>query len=391
MPSTVPVKQDKRGVWYSRLYLGKDANGRKMQPKKSFPEAKSEAEAKMLAAEWAATLTADGKVRSTYLFDMLEYYIEMRAINGASPNSIKQYRQFNRCYVLRFLDSRRADELTPLDFTRFFGDLLRHGNQRADGLSPNTVISVYQFMRSAYKYFVTMGLVRSNPLLSAVKPSAEYTEAVALGDSDVSRLTDYIEPIITDEHEADDIERRNCMAVWLALHTGARCGEVCAIRGIDVNYERAYLHVGGTVVEPENGEPYRKEKPKSTTSRRNVSLVADELETIENFAKGLPSTLRSSGRTPIVTADGSWCRPSTISSWFHRLVKKLGLEPTATFHSLRHTHASWCLAHGIDVVTLSERLGHSSPTVTMRFYGHMMEGRDRDAAAIIFNALKEAR
>ena len=387
MPATVPVKQDKRGVWYSRLYLGKDGKGRKLQPKKSFPEAKSRAEAEMLAAEWASTLTADGRVRSTYLTDMLDDYIEMRELNGASPNSIKQYRQFNRCYVARYLKKRRADELTPLDFTRFSGELLRHGGQRTDPLSANTVIAVYQFLRSAYRYFVTMGLVPSNPLLSAVRPSTEDPEAVALDDEDVAKLTEYITSVIGDSG-TDDIERKNCMAVWLALHTGARCGEICALRPVDVHARAGYVHIGGTVVET-GKKPERKEKPKSGTSRRNVSLVQEELDFIEDFIQAQSCRHWASSKSPIISADGGWTRPSTLSSWFHRLVIKLELDSAATFHSLRHTHASWCLAHGIDVVTLSERLGHSSPAVTTRFYGHMMAGRDREAAGIIYRALRE--
>lgn len=374
-------------MWYSRLYLGKDVSGRKLQPKKSFPEAKSRAEAEMLAAEWASTLTADGRVRSTYLTDMLDDYIDMRELNGASPNSIKQYRQFNRCYVARYLKNRRADELTPLDFTRFSGELLRHGGQYTGPLSANTVIAVYQFLRSAYRYFVTMGLVPSNPLLSAVRPSTEDPEAVALDEDDVAKLTEHIASVIGDS-SADDIDRKNCMAVWLALHTGARCGEICALRPIDVKPKAGYIHIGGTVVETGHA-PERKEKPKSGTSRRNVSLVKEELDYIEDFIQVQSCRHWATGKTPIISADGKWTRPSTLSSWFHRLVIKLELDPAATFHSLRHTHASWCLAHGIDVVTLSERLGHSSPAVTTRFYGHMMAGRDREAAGIIYKALQE--
>ena len=388
MAATVPVKQDSRGVWYSRIYLGKDSKGKKIQAYRSFPEATSEADARVAAAIWASDLTADGRVRSTVLTDMLADYIEMREINGASPNSVKQWRQFLRCYITRFLRGKRADELTALDFTRFNGVLLRHGSRDGKPLSPNTVNAVYQFLRGAYRYFVSVGLVETNPLLAAVKPYRDQDEAIALEEDDVAVLNGYLDPIVSFEVEVGDIERRNAFAAWLALHTGARCGEVCAVRPKDVYQKRGYIHIGGTVVEPGNEQPYRKEKPKSSTSRRNISLVPEELEVIVRFMAWHETKKGSARDMGIASVDGTWARPSTLSSWFKRLVEKLDLDRQATFHTLRHTHASWCLAHGIDVVTLSERLGHSSPAITIRIYGHMLQGRDMAAAETFYKAIQ---
>ena len=61
-----------------------------------------------------------------------------------------------------------------------------------------------------------------------------------------------------------------------------------------------------------------------------------------------------------------------------------------TFHSLRHTHASWCLAHGVDLKTLSERLGHADEATTLRIYAHVMPGRDAAAARAFEEAARMA-
>jgi integrase len=58
----------------------------------------------------------------------------------------------------------------------------------------------------------------------------------------------------------------------------------------------------------------------------------------------------------------------------------------ATFHSLRHTHASTLIASGLDVLTISRRLGHGSPAITLGVYGHPFKTDDR-AAAIMEAAL----
>jgi integrase len=51
------------------------------------------------------------------------------------------------------------------------------------------------------------------------------------------------------------------------------------------------------------------------------------------------------------------------------------------FHTLRHTHATLLIASGVDAKTVSERLGHADVATTLRYYGHVMPGRDRQAAA----------
>jgi integrase len=52
---------------------------------------------------------------------------------------------------------------------------------------------------------------------------------------------------------------------------------------------------------------------------------------------------------------------------------------SATLHSLRHTHASTLIASGLDVLTISRRLGHGSPAITLTVYGHLFKTDDRAA------------
>jgi integrase len=77
-------------------------------------------------------------------------------------------------------------------------------------------------------------------------------------------------------------------------------------------------------------------------------------------------------------------RPDNISSEWRRLVRTLKL-PKVTLHAWRHTHASQLIRLNIDVLTISRRLGHGSPSVTLNVYGHLFEGSD-DRAAERINA-----
>jgi len=78
--------------------------------------------------------------------------------------------------------------------------------------------------------------------------------------------------------------------------------------------------------------------------------------------------------------------PDRISSTWAKTIAALKL-PRVTFHALRHTHASQLIAAGLDVVSVSRRLGHSSPTITLTVYAHLFGDTDERAALVVENSL----
>jgi len=73
-------------------------------------------------------------------------------------------------------------------------------------------------------------------------------------------------------------------------------------------------------------------------------------------------------------------KPDTISASISLLCRRLGLPKGVSLHTLRHSHGSVLLADGMDLATVSERLGHSSVRVTADIYSHALRGRDQEAA-----------
>ena len=84
--------------------------------------------------------------------------------------------------------------------------------------------------------------------------------------------------------------------------------------------------------------------------------------------------------------DGSPIAPDLLSQRWHRVADALGLK-RITFHALRHTDASARIAAGLDVVTVSKRLGHGSPGMTLGIYAHRFGDTDRAAAQAMDAAL----
>jgi integrase len=80
--------------------------------------------------------------------------------------------------------------------------------------------------------------------------------------------------------------------------------------------------------------------------------------------------------------DGTPMSPNATTTEWARALTKLKL-PLVSLHALRHTHVSQLIASGMDVLTVSRRLGHGSPTITLGVYGHLFSNSDDKAAQVI--------
>lgn len=380
-----------REVWYTRPYLGQTPAGKKIQPYKEFPTAKTEDEAQELANIWAENLTADGRVQSALLADLLDDYIAMRRRKGASPNSIRSYKTFTG-YVRKFLPTANARDMRVLDFNNFEDRLLLPKEKRGQGLSRNTVRNVHDFIRGAYKFFVKAGICDVNPMYDVDKPVLEQHEAQALNVGDFRKLDVQLKPLLKPEVLNKRTWRKalNAFAAWLSLRTGMRVGEICAVRPGEVFRAAKYIHVGGTVIEEPGMKPYRRDVTKGRKCR-NIGITDSDIATIDAFLElrkrfcgDLPSN------APIITVDGSYLRPNSVSRAFTNFAGKVEMPTGFVFHDLRHTHATWLLTHGVDLKTVSERLGHADEATTLRIYAHVLPGRDAYAASVFEQAAAEA-
>ena len=390
--SACKVKWSKaREVWYARPYLGQTPEGKKIQPYREFPAAHDEAEAQEMANAWAAHLTADGLVASALIADLLDDYTAMRERNGASPNSVRSYRLFAK-YARKYLATSNARDLRVADFNRYEQRLMVPKELGGQGLSRNSVINVHNFMRGAYKFFVKAGICDTNPIIDVEKPSPEHHEAQALNIGDFRKLDAQLKPLLKPEVLNKRTWRKalNAFAAWFSLRTGMRVGEVCALRPGEIYRAAKYVHVGGTVIEKKGEKPYRRDVTKGRKCR-NIGITTSDIETIDAFMEllrlfcgDLPSN------APLLTVDGGYLRPNSVSRAFTTFAGKIEMPQGFVFHDLRHTHATWLLAHGVDLKTVSERLGHADEATTLRIYAHVLPGRDAYAASVFEQAAMEA-
>ena len=180
--------------------------------------------------------------------------------------------------------------------------------------------------------------------------------------------------------------------VSLALATGMRRGELLGLQWGDIDLDRGVLRVERSLEETKAGLRFK--PPKTKRGRRNITLPPDavamlrahkvkqlELRLVLGLGKIEPSTLVLSD------VEGEPLKPHTVSRAWQRVVVAKGL-PRVSFHALRHTHASMLIRAGVDILTISRRLGHSAAAITLDVYGHLIEGADAAAAKAIEGVLK---
>ena len=95
----------------------------------------------------------------------------------------------------------------------------------------------------------------------------------------------------------------------------------------------------------------------------------------------MPSARTSSADRIFTDERDRELKPSILSAGFSQVCRDLGLGEGRRFHELRHTHATWLLEGGTSLKVVSERLGHASEAFTLRTYGHVLPGRDMQAAS----------
>jgi integrase len=146
----------------------------------------------------------------------------------------------------------------------------------------------------------------------------------------------------------------------LALGSGARRGELLGLQQRDLDLDTGIMRIERAVEQTQQDLTIK--APKTRHGRRVVTLAPVTIEVLWAHRLAQQELWLALGRgkvtpeTPVfATIDGGIMSPRSISKAWERTTKRLGIK--ASFHSLRHTHASTLLAEGVDPVSVSRRLG----------------------------------
>jgi integrase len=183
------------------------------------------------------------------------------------------------------------------------------------------------------------------------------------------------------------------MLVWLAMTTGARRGELCALRWDRIDFATGVLDIR-TAIAQINTRTW--EKDTKTHQRRRIVLDVQTLALLRAYlqhcalgAASLGIELSQESFVFSAAPDGStWLKPDTVTQRYSRMCERLGWD--MHIHQLRHYSATELIAAGVDIRTVAGRLGHGGGgTTTLRVYSAWVAEADQRAASSLAARLPE--
>jgi integrase len=273
------------------------------------------------------------------------------------PSCLRSYEQAMRDRVLPDLGAARLSEIRRVDVQDLVDRL------QAKGLDPSTIRNTVAPLRVVYRRAFTRGEVAVNPAIGLELPAVR-------GRRDRIAAPEEATKLLAALPEGD-------RAVWAtAMYAGLRLGELQGLRWEDVDLANGIIRVERAWDAKEG--PIA---PKSKAGRRKVPIAAvlrdflDEHKLRTTWTEGFVF-----GRSAGTPFDARALARRAETAW-------KGLEPIS-LHECRHTFASLMIAAGVNAKALSSYMGHSSITITLDRYGHLMPGNE-DAAAELLDVYLE--
>ncbi|PJE99674.1 site-specific integrase [Streptomyces carminius] len=337
--------------------------------------------------------------------DYLAYWLATVAAARLKPSTFMSYEVMARLYIAPSLGRKKLNRLSPADVRRFLAefrdgclcclrglDANRAEDERkccAKGRcchrhpSARTVQYVHAVLRSALQQAMREELIARNVARIVETPTVVRQEVRPLDRTEVRMLL-------------KAARSHRLYALWLLLvSTGLRRGEVLALTWDDIDLGRGQLRVR------RNLQRIKKElvfgTPKTARSQRTVSLPRrcaaalrehQSAQRAERAAAGLkwdPLPHQPSGLV-FTTPTGRPTDPRSLNRMLTVLCRNAKVRRVRV-HDLRHTCASLLLAQGVDARTIMETLGHSTITMTLDTYAHVMDTTLRAAAERMEDAL----
>jgi integrase len=241
-------------------------------------------------------------------------------------------------------------------------------------LSKQSMLHQFRLISSILSTAVYWQLIPDNPCKRVKPPKSERHEAKYLNIEEAKKLIELL--------KSEEIQFRTY--VLLLLYTGIRRGEACGLKWPDIDMDNNMINIERTLTySPRKGIIF--ETPKTSSSVRTVIVseivtgMLREYRKWQNEQRVILGDKWANNELVFSGWNGEPEQPSRASGRFATFIKHSDL-PHISLHSLRHTNASLLIAGGIDMKTVSARLGHAKMSTTSDIYTHLINSANDKAA-----------
>lgn len=336
---------------------------------------KTKREAEKELTRWTAEIDRGTAVDTTKqtVAEFLRHWLDTVAKHRVRPTTLEDYRATIENHIIPALGGIAVQRLTPAQVQAFYS--AKRGEFASGTKGPNagngarTVQLCHRRLSQALAQGMKWGTVSRNVCDAVDSPSAPPKRGKTWAASDVRRFLAVA-------------EKDRWGALWVAaLTTGARQGELLALRWRDVDFSAATVLIRQSLAVLD-AKPVI-QAPKTRAGERTIAVDPGLLSAFraqrerQDLERGAFDPVLADLDLVFTTALGGPLHPSNVHRAFHALIDEAGVPPI-TFHEMRHTHASLLIGNHVDIPTVSKRLGHAKSSITMDTYAHIIPGtRDR--------------
>lgn len=275
----------------------------------------------------------------------------------AKPNlrerTVQGYKDYLNLRLIPYFGNMNLSDIQLYDIQKFVNSL-------SSTLSSETIRKYKNCLSCIFNYAVRWNFLKFNPCNGVIIPKGLDTSVkpVFLTKDEVKQLLLYL--------NKEDLKHQ--IIVRLALQCGLRRSEILGLtwNAIDFKNNTISIYQATTTI---RGVGTVISNTKNQSSIRTIYVKDEIIELLKKLPK----------ETELIFNGIS---NNAVSKWFKRFIEKNNLKHMR-FHDLRHTHATLLIANGIDMKTVSSRLGHSNISTTMNIYTHVLSENDKKASEVI--------